>query len=360
MPRFKHLVEVNYSPTFRTEKVAGMFDVSPEKKLKKEWDINLPIEDFEWEIGLIIGASGSGKTSIAKAVFGESAYFSGHEWKSKSILDDFSNSLSVSDITNALSHVGFSSPPAWLLPYAALSNGQKFRTDLARALLERNDVIVFDEFTSLVDRTVAKVASYAVSKLIRKNKKKFVGVSCHYDIAEWLEPDWVYDVSEMEFYRGRLRRPEIKIKIKQVHHTAWRLFVGHHYLNANINKAAKVYVAFIEDYPVAICAILPFPHPQAKNTWREHRTVVLPDFQGVGIGNKLSEAIGDLLLSEGKRFISTTSHPSMIHHRAKSKLWKMTRPPSRARDPNPDSKISTASGSSVNRLTASFEYIGNK
>lgn len=70
------------------------------------------------------------------------------------------------------------------------------RVDLARALLE-NDFIVFDEFTSVVDRQVAQTASIALNKTIKKLNKQFIAVTCHYDILDWLQPDWVFDTNTM-------------------------------------------------------------------------------------------------------------------------------------------------------------------
>ena len=360
MPSFDHVVSVDYKPSFRSSKVAGMFDVPVTKKLTKSWHVEMPIEDEPWSVGLIVGASGSGKTTIAKKAFGEECYFKGHEWKSSCFLDDFSKEIEITQITDALSHVGFSSPPSWLLPYHVLSNGQKFRADLARAILEHKDgVLVFDEFTSLVDRTVAKVASYAASKFVRRNKRQLVAVSCHYDIAEWLEADWIYDVSTMTFDRRRLRRPQIELKVERVHYSAWRLFQGHHYLDANMHRAAKVYLASIQEEPVAMTAILSQPHAKHRNMWREHRTVVLPDYQGLGIGNRLSEHVGDLLINQGKRYVSLTSHPSMIRYRAKSKKWIMTRSSSRT-SKNEGKKKAFNSTISALRISCSFLYIGDK
>lgn len=358
MPRFDHVVSTPYRPTFRTEKIVGMFDVPPAPMITKSWQVDLPIEDLDWQVGLIVGASGSGKTTIAKRAFQYATFFEGHSWSDGAFVNDFDKSLDVSVITNALSHVGFSSPPSWLLPYHCLSNGQKFRADLARAILETKDVLVFDEFTSLVDRTVAQIGSYAVQKFIRAHHRQFVAVTCHYDINEWLEPDWIYDLSSMTLDRRRLRRPPISLQVQQVHHSIWRIFKGHHYLSADMNKAARVLLATINDDPVAMTAALAFPHPVLKNTWREHRTVVLPDYQGVGIGNRMSEAMGDLMLSEGKTFISTTSHPSMINHRLKSTKWVMTSKPKRQSGGCATAEKSLLKTDSKNRLTCSFRYVG--
>ncbi len=93
--------------------------------------------------------------------------------------------------------VGFGSVPSWLKPYKVLSNGEKMRVDLARALLEK-DFIVFDEFTSVVDRQVAQTACIAINKAIKGTNKKFIAVSCHKDIIEWLQPDWIFDTDKMQ------------------------------------------------------------------------------------------------------------------------------------------------------------------
>ena len=98
--------------------------------------------------------------------------------------------------------MGFNTPKSWLKPYHVLSNGKKMRVDLAKALVQKQDIIIFDEYTSVVDRVVAQVASYALQKTIRKSKKKFIAVTCHYDILERLEPDWVFDTKDFTFTRG--------------------------------------------------------------------------------------------------------------------------------------------------------------
>ncbi len=357
MPIVNHVVETDFQSTFRTEQILGMFDVSSSEKLSKSWTFNVPIEGLEWSVGLIVGPSGSGKTTIANQIFGSESVFKENVWTDAAIVDDFTPNLSVKEITSVLSHVGLASPPSWLLPYGHLSNGQQFRADLARVLSETSGLIVFDEFTSVVDRTVAKIGSSAVQKYVRKIDRQFVAVSCHYDIAEWIEPDWVLDMQTETFTRRRLRRPQIKLQVQRCHHSAWRVFRGHHYLSAELNKASTCFVAMFEGSPVAFCAALPFPHGKIKNGYREHRTVVLPDFQGVGIGNRLSEHVGEFYAQLGKRFFSTTSHPAMVGHRSRSKRWVLKRQPSRTPKPGRTSGMISKRGGSNNRLTASFEYI---
>lgn len=348
-------------PTFRVEQIRGMFDVPAKAKVHHEWDVDLPLEDKDWKIGVIVGPSGAGKSTIASECFPGAYLHKGFEWPyDKSVLDGFDESLDTREITEALSSVGFSSPPFWLKPHQHLSNGQKFRCELARSILLNHPVVIFDEFTSVVDRDVAKICSAAVSKFIRRRPApKFIAVSCHYDIIPWLEPDWVYDVGSGSFDFGRLwRRPKIELSVRHVHYSAWRLFRGHHYLSSDIAKSATCFVAFWNERPVAFAAAMPFPHGHVKRARRAHRTVVLPDFQGVGIGNKLSEYVAERYVAEGYRYFSVTSHPAMIRHRMKSGRWKLTRKVGHGAAPSKRG-LNLGTGS-VLRLTAAFEYINKK
>lgn len=344
--------------TPRVMQLEGIFDVPPSEKSAEQWTVDLQLPE-SWNVGLIVGASGSGKTTVARELFGNNI-INGFEWsKDKSILDDFPKEMSIKDICDLLSSVGFSSPPSWVRPFHVLSNGEQFRVNMARALVENKDIAVVDEFTSVVDRTVAQIGSAAIQKTVRKRNQKFIAVSCHYDIAEWLEPDWIYQPATNEFAGGRsLRRPEINLEVKRVHSSAWQLFRKHHYLNTSLNNSAVCFCAFWEGVPVAFTAVLHFPHPIRKNTKREHRTVCLPDYQGVGIGNAMSAYIGAMCKGLGWDFISSTSNPAMVKARAKSNLWKMTKTPKMNSNGGRNPIASLAKTYADLRYTAAFEYIG--
>ena len=218
MPHFDIIRECKPEKTFRVESVLGTFDLQSEKVTERfVGDIDLP---QEWHVGLIVGRSGSGKTTIARELFGQ--YMSGnYRYEHQSILDDMPKNVSMRDITKALNSVGFSSPPSWLKPYSALSNGEKMRCDIARAMLESDEMFVFDEFTSVVDRNVAQISSFAIQKAIRRDKRKFVAVTCHYDVQDWLMPDWVFNTDTMQFSlideeTQKKNRPDINIEIREI------------------------------------------------------------------------------------------------------------------------------------------------
>lgn len=355
MPSSKFVVESQIPSSFRVEKVKGQFDYDA-SVVRKEFDIDIPIEDMDWNIGLIVGASGSGKTTIAKNVFKDFELFDGFEWTDRTVIDDFADGLSAMEITDSLNKVGFSSPPDWLKPFNVLSNGQKMRAELARLILESDKPIIYDEFTSVVDRQVAQIGSAAIQKYIRRENKQFIAVSCHYDIEEWLEPDWLYDVNEKQFYRRSLRRPEIKVDIRKAQQSEWELFKEFHYLSSSHNNAAHKYIAEINGEPVAWCSLLHFPHPKLKNCKRIHRIVVKPDYQGIGVGGRFMSELAKDYKKLGTRIRLVTSAPSFIYGLAASKNWMMVRKPSRLQN---TAKSGVLAGTTSDaRLTASFEFVG--
>lgn len=349
--------KINRTP--RVLQLEGMFGLPADKNNRLQWSFSLPLEERPWNIGLIVGPSGCGKTTIARELFPDHIV-DGFEWFSnKSIVDAFPDKMGIKEITALLSSVGFSSPPGWLRPFHVLSNGEQFRVNLARALAEQSDLVVIDEFTSVVDRTVAKTGSCAVAKTVRRRKQKLIALSCHYDIVDWLNPDWIYQpaTNDFQWRSERPTRPPLSLKIVNVHHQAWDLFRKHHYLDTSLHKSANCFLASIEEQPAALTAVLFFPHPQSPS-YREHRTVCLPDFQGVGIGNALSEFVASLYSCKGS-YTSVTGHPAMIYHRAKSFNWKLLRKPSTVQrqmgfEKNRKHQVASSRG----RLTASFRYVG--
>lgn len=214
MPHFNIIRKSKTEKTFRTESIKGQFDLDIDE-VKEQFSGNIDIEGKPWSVGLIVGPSGTGKSTIAQECFSD-AYIRGFEYNDLSVIDNMPADKSTEEITRIFNSVGFATVWSWLKPYAVLSNGEKMRVDLARAILSDRDLIVFDEFTSVVDRTVAKAASHAISKAVRKLGKQFVAVACHHDITEWLEPDWIYDTESGRFFFASTKDPHCSLKSENV------------------------------------------------------------------------------------------------------------------------------------------------
>lgn len=153
--------------------------------------LNLP-NDFK--IGVIVGGSGTGKSTLLKHFGIEET----PEWDDeKAIISHFET---PDEAINKLMSVGLNTIPCWYKPYKVLSNGEKFRADLARKI-KTNSII--DEYTSVVDRNVAKAASVALSRYIKNSDITNVVIStCHFDIIDWLQPDWIINTDTGEFLDG--------------------------------------------------------------------------------------------------------------------------------------------------------------
>jgi ABC-type ATPase involved in cell division len=354
-------VSVPIERTPRVQQIEGLFDLPPTQHASLEWAVSLPIEERPWNIGLIVGPSGSGKSTVARELFHDALARQGQLglWPDdRSVLDAFPPAMPVKDIVALLSSVGFSSPPAWLRPYRVLSTGEQFRVTLARLLAScesaGDHVVVVDEYTSVVDRTVAQIGSAAAARAVRQRGLRFVAVTCHEDVEDWLQPDWVYRPATNGFaWRCLQRCPAIALEIRRVDRSAWQLFRTHHYLSSSLLRCAVCFAAWWQGRPVAFSAWI--PSMSSRRARREHRTVTLPDYQGVGIGHRLSSFCAGLWQALGYRATSTTTHPAFIAARLRSPEWRIIRQPTLARGHSPDRATLRHA---TTRLTAGFEYTG--
>jgi GNAT superfamily N-acetyltransferase len=308
-----------------------------------------------FSIGLIVGPSGSGKTSILKTMGGVSSH---NGWQEGiPICSHFKTADNARSLFGA---TGLNSVPAMLREYKHLSNGEQFRADLARLIRSGARI---DEFTSVVDRQVAKSCSWAVQRHIRNNGlNNVVFSSCHYDIIDWLCPDWVFDTSTgVLTNRGLLRRPDIEVELYEAGVNEWKMFSSHHYLGHNINKSSRCWVAVWDGKAIGFTSILAFPNGNFKNAWRGHRTVVLPDYQGLGIGVRISDAIGEIIINAGGRYFSKTSNYRMGGYRENSSSWRPTTKNRLARKDYNSGRATKESGHKhrhASRVCFCHEYIG--
>jgi GNAT superfamily N-acetyltransferase len=163
----------------------------------------------------------------------------------------------------------------------------------------------------------------------------------------------------------QIKRPEIRIDVFECPTSEkariWNLFKKEHYLTSDINKAARCFVACWEGVPVGFSAVLAMPSGTVKNAWRGHRLVVLSDYQGLGIGNRLSEWVAQRLIDDGKRFFSKTANIKLGLYRDNSPRWKKTTKHKKKLSPKDmknDNKALINTAIYIKRVCFTHEYVG--
>ena len=308
--------------SYRAARVKSLFNVDTGANFQLEADLDL--DSAPWQIGVIVGPSGSGKTSMGRALWGQGAVYSPAWPEGQPIIDAITPDGGFDDVTAALSSVGLGSVPTWLRPYSVLSNGEQFRANLARLIAEAPCQAVLDEFSSVVDRQIARIGAGAFAKAWRRTSGQVVLLSCHYDILDWVQPDWVFDTATGQFQRGWLRRrPRIDVDLWQCGWQHWPAFEPHHYLKLPHMIAATNYVATVDGQLVAHVAV----STRSRSEARACRLVVMPEWQGAGVGLRFLDAVCELWRTGANRYgrpmptLFHTSHPGLASALRRSARW---------------------------------------
>lgn len=302
-------LESAVATSYRCTRAADALDIDVAKKSVHELiiaDVNL---DDDYRLGVIVGASGSGKTTLARSLWGEKCFDSRLDL-ARPVIDQFPDAWSYDGCAQALGGMGLTSVPCWIRPAYTLSNGQRARAEAALqlAFVDDSGVIVLDEWTSVVDRTVAKVMSHCLAKYARRAQKKIVVCTCHYDVLDWLDADWILDCNRAQFIDRRLlqcaqraRTDTLTFDIRRVERRTWRDFAKYHYLSANLPGGhIETFGLFHGANQIGFqCFANYVPHRRAKiasargvrtrarEQMHSNRTVVHPDYAGFGLGIKL-------------------------------------------------------------------------
>ena len=232
--------------SFRVQQVAGMFDVPLAQRASQRFRVDIPggLQDEDWRVGLIVGPSGSGKSTLARAMFADRVY------RPRAVAAGPRGHRRAGRTADQGDHrpvhgrrVQFAAELDQALSRAEQRGAVSLRS--ARALAQcdaTGSLVVFDEFTSVVDRNVARVVSAATAKALRGGRiaGRFVAVTCHYDVTEWLQPDWVIDMATSTFTRRCLPRPPIELAIFRCGRGAWPLFARHHYLSGALEHGGPL------------------------------------------------------------------------------------------------------------------------
>jgi ABC-type ATPase involved in cell division len=315
--------------SYRAARVKSLFNAESGCNFDLEAELAFP---DGWQIGVVVGPSGSGKTSIGKVIFGGNLI---HDYSKgwspdKPIIDEIAPGGDFNEVTGALANVGLGDVPAWLRPFRVLSNGEQFRAGLARLICERPAEVVVDEFTSVVDRQIAKIGSQAFQKSWRRTNPtgKVVLLTPHYDILDWVEPDWVFDTRTHEFVSGRLRRrPKIELQVFKTDGSYWRYFKPHYYLDLPMPPAAEFFVGTVDGELACHVAAAPFFN---NGGYRLTRLVTMPEWQGAGVGFRFLNWVAQYHAEGngrcGKKLPSFfhTSHPQLCSALRRSPAWAQT------------------------------------
>lgn len=314
--------------SYRAARVKSLFNA------ENGCNFNLKIENVDlsgdWNIGVVVGQSGSGKSSIGKMIFGSDKIVDLSEgWNcDKPIIDDIAPDGDFNKVTGVLASVGLGDVPAWLRPFHVLSNGEQFRAGLAKLICEKPDEVVIDEFTSVVDRQIAKIGAQAFQKAWRRENKtgKAVLLTPHYDVVDWLSPDWVIDTKTKTFERGIPRqRPNIELEIWKVNGSYWEYYKPHYYLDLPRPIAAEYFIGTVDGELACHMAVCPWFH---LNGYRGTRLVTMPEWQGAGVGTRFLNAIAQYHLEgKGRRekklpMYFHTSHPQLCEALRRSEKWE--------------------------------------
>lgn len=164
------------------------------------YELPSELKGIEFGTLVITGASGSGKSTLLKELLKSGKYTMSENTydNTKAIVSNFNT---PEEASYKLSAVGLNSLPVWCRPRNVLSVGEGFRADVA---LNLDSNVVFDEFTSTIDRNVAKSTCNGLNKYIKENNlHNMVFCSCHKDFIPFLKPDIVIDLDEETVYDCR-------------------------------------------------------------------------------------------------------------------------------------------------------------
>ena len=368
-------LESPVATSFRAQRAADSLDIDTAKKAVHELTIDGVDIRSPFSVGVIVGASGSGKTTLARELYGSDALETILDL-TRPVIEQFPASMSYDECAAALAGVGLTSVPCWIRPAVTLSNGQRARAEAAIALTRVNahqpTCVVIDEWTSVVDRTVAKVMSHCVAKYARKQGPieggRIVLVSCHYDVLDWLNPDWVIDCNRAVYLdrrsvQPRFRREEqLRFDIHEVDRTTWKAFSKYHYLSDRLpGGAIECYGLFHGADQVGFQCFanyVPTRKGWAQRIMHSNRTVIHPDYAGLGLGIRVITATASDMVRKGFRVMAKFSSAPVARAMARDPRWRQNEVKRQIGRMNRGGTMERVTGYRENITTYSYNYVG--
>ena len=410
-----------------TEAASSAFEIAFNGKHRFEVP-RLPELPKSWRVALVNGVSGSGKSSVLRQMVQEHGCVrDAAEYGGESGGDEFA--AAWPDDAPAVGAVGDGgaalltemggaalAAAAAARPWRQLSRGERTLLALARLCCEPpsaaappSALLIADEFTSFVDRSLAKRAAEALGRAWRRrgDGRRLVLAGVHADFLRELRPEWVFETAagELTSYtwdddaalpppapaapppprppdEAVFRPPTLELTLRKAvakgadrkhEKTVWTTyFEEYHYLDGSLNHSAHCRVGRIGATPVAFVASLMavgvkevgLLHSEGRLARREHRLVVRPEWQGLGIGPRVSDINARDWVLKGVRFLSRTAHPRFGAYRNNSPLWQATTANETANLGDTFSSMKEKKGKEVKKIekarpSFSHEYIGD-
>lgn len=96
-------------------------------------------------------------------------------------------------------------------------------------------------------------------------------------------------------------------------------------MNTELSNSAQCFGCYNEQNEIiGFCAVLHRPHNKIFSLKGIHRLVILPDYQGIGIGTKFLNIVAEYYEQQGFEISMVTSAKNMISALYKSDKWFCT------------------------------------
>lgn len=129
-------------------------------------------------------------------------------------------------------------------------------------------------------------------------------------------------------------------------------------MNSELAAASVCYGLFDDENIIGFIGILHQPHGVNKKIKRVCRLVILPDYQGIGLGKKFLNIVAEHYKNRGYDFSIVTSAKNLICSLNKDEKWALVRYSANKCSSNKSSIDYKRSSMRSNCKTASFFYKG--
>lgn len=304
--------ETHTQLTPRTVVVAEAFGLGIDEE-RKFPVLNAELKISPQDIVYVTGDSGSGKSVLLRAIrrdLGDEAVAMAdvHIDSDKPLIETIG--ATVEEGLQLLSKVGLNDAFLFLRTYDQLSDGQKYRYRIAKLIESGKQWWLMDEFAATLDRDTAKIISFNLQKLARRQGKAVIVATTHDDLFDDLQPsvhvhkrfgeEIQINYHEVKPSAECSLVKEIRVKLGSV--ADWRRLSGFHYRSHHVAAPREIYCLWRGN---ELCGVIVYAFPPPNCSGRHlvlqkmrlkelnkclsiiSRVVVHPKYRTIGLGAKL-------------------------------------------------------------------------